>query len=120
MPFGDLGATRPHRIWHGVQGRVVPGERVTYVVLELEPGAVVPEHAHENEQIGVLAAGSLRFRIGDETRDLEAGGTWSIPPNTPHDVAAGPDGAVVIEVFAPGRADWDALERADPSAPLWP
>ena len=118
--FGDLGGTAPHRIWDGVVGRVVAGERTTFVVIELEPGTVVPEHAHDNEQIGVLAAGSMRFRIGDEERELQPGGTWSIPSNVPHTVTAGPEGAVAIEIFAPPRADWDSLERGEPSSPRWP
>lgn len=118
--FANLDELRPHRVWEGVLGRVVPGERVTFVVIELDPGTVVPEHEHENEQLGVLASGSMRFRIGDEERELAAGGTWSIPPNVPHEVVAGPEGAVAIEVFAPGRADWEALERPDPTASAWP
>jgi unsaturated pyranuronate lyase len=120
VSFGDLRETAPHIVWDGVLGRVVAGEKVTFVVIELDPGAVVPEHSHENEQIGVLAAGSMRFRIGEEERELRAGGTWHIPANAPHEVTAGPDGAVAIEVFAPPRTDWDALERGDPGAPLWP
>jgi quercetin dioxygenase-like cupin family protein len=118
--FGDLRETAPLVVWDGVQGRVVAGERATLVVVELDPGAVVPEHSHENEQIGVLAAGSMRFRIGDEERDLEPGGTWHIPANVPHEVTAGPAGAVAIELFAPPRGDWAALERREPSPPAWP
>ena len=120
MSFDSLDELRPHRVWDGVLARVVPGERVTFVVLELDANTVVPEHAHENEQLGVLASGSMRFRIGDEERDLLPGGTWSIPPNVAHEVTAGPEGAVAIEVFAPGRTDWAALERPDPSTPVWP
>jgi unsaturated pyranuronate lyase len=119
-PFADLGEIPPHRIWDGVLGRVVAGERVTFVVVELDPNAVVPEHAHENEQLGVLAEGSMRFRIGDEERELGPGGTWQIPPHAPHEVTAGPDGAVAIEVFAPPRGDWDMLDRGEPSPSLWP
>ena len=118
--FGDLVGIGPHVVWPGVLGRVVAGERVTFVVIELDPDAVVPEHAHENEQIGVLAAGWMRLRIGDEQRELEAGGTWHIPANVPHEATAGPDGAVAVEVFAPPRRDWEALERRDPSSPAWP
>ena len=118
--FGSLQETEPHRIWPGVLARVVAGERTTFVVVELEPNAVVPEHAHDNEQIGVLAQGSMGFRIGDDERQLEAGGTWTIPPNAPHKVTAGPDGAVAIEVFVPAREDWDALDREAASAPFWP
>jgi quercetin dioxygenase-like cupin family protein len=118
--FADLAEIGPHRIWEGVAGRVVAGERVTFAVLELDPDSIVPEHAHENEQIGVLVAGSMRFRIGEEERELRPGWTWRIPANVPHEVVTGPEGAVVVEVFAPGRTDWDALERREPSAPLWP
>jgi quercetin dioxygenase-like cupin family protein len=89
-------------------------------VIELEPGVEIPEHAHENEQLGVLAQGSLTFRIGEEERELLPGATWRVPGGVPHDVRAGPAGAVVVEVFAPARADWDALERREPSAPSWP
>jgi quercetin dioxygenase-like cupin family protein len=62
----------------------------------------------------------VSFRIGDETRELAAGGTWRIPPNVPHEVQAGPDGAVVVDVFSPPREDWAALERLDDRRPLWP
>ena len=118
--FEDLADISPHALWKGVRARVAGGERVTFSVLELDPDTVVPEHAHHNEQIGVLAAGSLRFRIGDEEQELRPGATWCIPPNVPHAVQAGPEGASVVEVFAPARDDWEALERLEPSPPLWP
>ena len=88
-------------------------------MVELDPDAVVPEHAHDNEQLGVLVAGSMRFRVGDETRDLGPGGTWRIPSHTPHEVSAGPDGAVAVESFVPARGDWDALGRRS-APPRWP
>ena len=110
----------PQQIWDGVLGRSVHGERVTLGVIELDPGSVVPEHSHENEQLGVVLSGSLVFRVGDETRELGPGGTWRIPANTPHAVETGPKGAVVIDVFSPVRDDWDALEREAPRSPRWP
>src|SRR5262245_37425414 len=118
--FDRLAEIAPHRLWEGVVARVLEGERVTFAVVELAPGAVVPEHAHENEQVGVLVRGSLRFRIGEEERELAPGGTWRIPARVPHEVTTGPDGATAVEVFAPARDDWAALERLSPSAPGWP
>src|ERR1051325_9126857 len=106
-PFADVPGVDPHEIWTGVLGRVVQGENVTLAVVELEPNSSVPEHSHENEQLGVLVAGSLTFRIGGEARELTPGGLWRIPSGVPHDAAAGPEGAVVVEAFAPRRADWD-------------
>ena len=116
----DLSAFEPLRVWDGVIARAVEGDRCSFAIVELEPSTVVPEHSHDNEQLGMVLSGSVSFRVGDEVRDLEPGGTWRIPPNVPHEVHTGPDGAVVMDVFAPVRADWQALERLDVQSPLWP
>jgi len=118
--FADLGAIGPQRIWNGVVVRAAQGERTTLGVVELEPGSHVPEHSHENEQLGMVLSGSVTFRIGDESKELGPGGIWVIPSNAPHEVQTGPEGAVVIDVFAPTRDDGDALETLAPRAPLWP
>ena len=118
--FADLDGMGPIGIWDGVLARTVDGEQCSFGVVELEPDSVVREHQHPNEQLGIVVSGSVRFRIGDEERDLRPGGTWRIPPNVPHEVTTGPEGAVVLDVFAPPRADWAALERSRPTAARWP
>jgi quercetin dioxygenase-like cupin family protein len=118
--FDDLQDLPVIQVWETVVARAVHGERQSLAVVELDPDAVVPEHQHENEQLGIVLAGSLRFRIADETRVLGPGETWTIPSNVPHEVTAGPAGAVVIDVFAPVRADWEELEKAEPREPRWP
>jgi quercetin dioxygenase-like cupin family protein len=118
--FADIGTVVPQRIWDGITGRTVHGERVTLTVLELEPGAVVPEHEHANEQVGILVEGSVRFTIGEETRELSPGATWRILADVPHAVVVGPDGALIVEVFSPIRADWQALESLPASPGRWP
>jgi quercetin dioxygenase-like cupin family protein len=118
--FAELPAIGPQDIWNGVAVRAVHGERITLGVVELEPDSVVPEHSHENEQLGMVLAGSLTFRVANESRELGPGGTWRIPANVPHEVVTGPDGAVVIDVFAPTRGDWSAFEPREPQAPRWP
>ena len=91
---------------------------MTLSLLELEPDTVVPEHSHENEQLGICIEGSLTFTIGGETREVVPGGTWRILGHVPHSVVTGPDGAVLVEVFSPIRADWQTreLRRAAPAA----
>jgi quercetin dioxygenase-like cupin family protein len=116
----ELGGIRPLKVWEGVIARAIEGDRLSLAVIELDPDSVVPEHSHENEQLGIVLSGSLSFRVGDEVRDLGPGGTWCIPSDTPHEVHTGPEGAVVIDVFTPVRADWRALERIDVRPPLWP
>jgi quercetin dioxygenase-like cupin family protein len=116
----ELEGMEPLKVWDGVIARAVNGERVTLAVVELEPSSVVPEHSHENEQLGLVISGSVTFRVGSETRELGPGGTWRIPSNTPHEVHTGPEGAVVLDVFAPVRADWGGLETLEAQPPVWP
>ena len=118
--FDELGAIPPQQLLAGYLVRGVHGEQVTLSVVEIEPDAELPEHQHANEQLGILIVGSLHFRIGDEERHVRPGEIWTIPGNTPHSANGGPEGAVVVEVFAPPRTDWNALPRLDPQRPRWP
>jgi quercetin dioxygenase-like cupin family protein len=118
--FGDLGSVAPQRIWERIAARSVHGERITMSVVELDPNAVVGTHHHENEQLGIVIQGSIDFRVGDEGRRLGPGGTWRIPAHTPHEATAGPEGAVVIDVFAPVREDFRGLEQLEQRSPRWP
>jgi quercetin dioxygenase-like cupin family protein len=119
--FEDIGAVGPLRIWDDVVAREVHGQQTTLAVVELEPGALVPEHHHVSEQLGMVIAGSVSFRLADEERELGPGATWNIPSDVPHEVRAGPDGAVVVDVFSPRRKqDWSGLEREEPRTPRWP
>jgi quercetin dioxygenase-like cupin family protein len=118
--FDELAGLPPIQIWDGLVARAVESERVTLSVIELDANTAVPEHAHENEQVGVLISGSVRFTIGGETRDVGPGSTWSIPAHVPHDVVVGPEDAIIVEVFAPRRDDWASKERLPASSPRWP
>jgi quercetin dioxygenase-like cupin family protein len=118
--FDDLETISPQRIWEGVLARAVHGDLLSLAVVELAPGSVVPEHHHANEQLGLVLEGTLTFRVGDETRELRPGATWSIPGDVPHEVRVGAEGAVVIDVFAPPRDDWQGLAPAEPQPPRWP
>ena len=119
--FADIEAIGPLRIWNDVVARELHGQETTLAVVELDADALVPEHHHPSEQLGIVVEGSVSFRVGDETQELGPGGTWNIPSNVPHEVKAGPNGAVVIDVFSPTRQDdWREFEREEPSAPAWP
>ena len=118
--FSDVRTIAPQQIWNGLTGRTVHGEQLTLSLIELDPESKVPEHSHPNEQVGILISGSMTFRVGDETKELGPGETWIILADVPHSVIAGPDGAVVIEVFAPPRSDWLDIETSAPSPGRWP
>ena len=69
MPaFNELSELVAQRIWERIAARSLHGERITLSVVELDPGAVVAEHQHENEQLGIVLRGLMSFRVGDERR----------------------------------------------------
>lgn len=118
--FDDLSSIPPQPLADGYLARAVHGEQLTVAVVEVAPGAELPEHRHENEQFGMVIEGSVRFRVGDEARTIGPGGIWRIASNTPHTVTGGEAGAVVVDVFSPPRHDWAAREKVEPRSPLWP
>jgi quercetin dioxygenase-like cupin family protein len=118
--FDQLQALRPYAIWDGVVARALHGEKLTVAVIDLEPNVAVPEHRHLNEQLGFVAEGSITMTVGGDSRELHRGDTYVIASDLPHAALAGPEGATVIDVFSPPRADWEALERPEPSPGAWP
>ena len=118
--FDALSDIGPQQLFAGYLARAVHGDGLTFAVVEIEPGAALPEHHHANEQLGMVLRGSLTFRVGDEERELGPGGVWRIPPNVPHSASGGHDGAVALDVFTPPREDWEALEAEEPQPPLFP
>ena len=118
--LADLADIAPIQVFDGIRARRVEGDLITLAIVELDPGAVVPEHRHAHEQNGMVITGQMTFRVGSEERVLGPGGTWRILGGVTHTATAGPDGAVVIDVFSPIRTEWEdrpVLGRMDPA---WP
>ena len=85
------------------------GQHLMLSYLEMDAGAEVPLHSHPHEQGGILLKGKVQLTIGDETRVVEAGSLFIIPPNVPHRAVAVDGPAVVLDVFSPVREDYAAL-----------
>ena len=111
---------RPYQIWSGAVARAVHGERLTMAVIDLEADRDVPEHRHDNEQLGFVIQGEITMTIDGDARTLGPGETYAIRSNVPHSARTGRDGATVVDVFAPIREDWERVPRLDPSPGRWP
>jgi len=86
--------------------RMVTGEKVMTVIVELEKCAVVPAHSHESEQIAYVMEGAIRFTFEDgSTKDVTKGEVLVIPSNVVHAAEALED-TVNLDVFSPIREDW--------------
>lgn len=114
--FHEVRELVPQQIWDGVVARSVHGAEATFSVMTLDPGSV-PAHSHVNEQIGMLLNGTVTFTIGDEVKEIRPGALWVIPAHVPHSVDVGPDGASILEIFAPPRADWAGRPEIEPGTP---
>lgn len=86
------------------------GARTMLCELRMAKGAVVPAHTHPHEQIGYLASGRLRFRIGDVWRELGPGDSWCVPGGVEHEVHVLED-TVCIDVFSPPREEYRDPKR---------
>jgi len=93
---------KPTRIWDGVLGRVVNGERLTIGFVDIDPNVQVPEHRHENEQVGFVLRGSVTMVVDGQSRELRVGETYTIASQVPHSAKAGAEGGqyVVTGTFA--------------------
>ena len=55
-------------------------------VVDIARGAVVEEHAHPHEQVGMVLQGRAVFVIGGEEKTLKAGDLYRIPGGVRHRV----------------------------------
>lgn len=90
--------------------RFITAERLTLARFELKRGSVVPQHAHENEQVSYIVSGALKFIVDGGEVIVRAGEVLQIPPNVPHAAEAIED-TLAIDVFTPVRQDW--VDRTD-------
>ncbi len=92
----------------GVARRLVSTERMMLAHVYLDAGAIVPKHAHENEQLTYILEGVLRFWLGedeDEVVDVHAGEVLHIPSGLPHKAEA-LERTLDVDIFCPPRQDW--------------
>jgi quercetin dioxygenase-like cupin family protein len=95
-----------HTIFPGVHIRTIAAEKMMLSVVDLEPHAVVEEHHHPHEQVGMLLEGEADFIVGGQRRTLRPGDLYRIPGNVPHKVIVGDRGARALDIFHPVREDY--------------
>ena len=95
-----------HTIFPGVHIKTCTADKMMLSVVDLEPHAVVEEHAHPHEQVGMLLAGRATFFIGGEQKTLQPGDLYRIPGNVPHKVIVGDQPARALDIFYPVREDY--------------
>ena len=90
----------------GLTTRIFPGDSAMLSVVEIAPNAEGKVHSHPEEQWGVMLEGSAIRVQGDEEIPVSKGDFWRTPGGVPHTMRAGPEGARVLDIFAPPRAEY--------------
>src|SRR5918998_3518383 len=96
----------------GIQIQPVIGESLMTCWIAMEPGAVVAEHSHPNEQLGVWVEGSVSIAAEGETREMLVGDAYVVPKDLAHRGVAGANGVVLVETFVPIREEYAKAWRA--------
>ncbi|WP_049923064.1 cupin domain-containing protein [Halopiger djelfimassiliensis] len=94
-------------------GDVSTGDRASMKYWRVDPGATLPVHEHDNEQIGYVLRGTLTAIVGAETTEivLEEGDAYRFPSGVRHGAENRSDEpAVGLGVLAPPRTDPDWRE----------
>jgi quercetin dioxygenase-like cupin family protein len=110
--FFRLDAIAPFAMADGVRARALFGDGAMLNLVELDPGAIVPEHSHPHEQLGIGLRGLITMVVDGEKHELGPMDAMHLPSGIVHAGIAGPEGAVVLDVFVPVREDFRALADA--------
>jgi quercetin dioxygenase-like cupin family protein len=105
MLFADYANVPPRDIAPGFHGRYVHSERVTQGRVDIDPGAILPEHSHPHEQWTTVLTGTLELTVTGVVQILQPGQLLSIPPYAVHSGRA-LTSCQVIDVFHPARRDY--------------
>ena len=100
----ELGIFR--ELTDGITTRVFPGDEAMLSIVRVDPNAQGKIHSHSEEQWGFLIKGSLTRLQDGKQFEVSAGDFWRTPGGVMHGVIGGPDGAVILDVFAPLRPEY--------------
>ena len=89
----------------GIKGRYFHGSEITYGLVRIAGGSVMPMHSHPHEQVTHIHEGTLKMVVGSQLHTLNPGDLLAIPPNTPHSAEALTD-VSLTDIFTPVREDY--------------
>jgi len=93
------------KLMQGITGYYAHGKNMTFGLVEIEAGTVMPLHQHVHEQITYLLEGQLDMQIGGIPHTLTAGSYHVIPSNVWHGAHA-VTYCKLIDVFEPVREEY--------------
>lgn len=94
----------------GIDAKPLFGDGAMVNLVECGAGTTVSLHRHPHEQLGVVLRGSMVLVVDGVEHSLGPMEGYVMPGGVEHAATFGPEGATVLDVFAPVREDY--LDRA--------
>jgi quercetin dioxygenase-like cupin family protein len=101
----DFSTVTPRQVAPGYLGRYVHSDQITQGRVDIQPGAVIPDHSHPHEQWTLLLSGSFELTVAGVPYVLKPGQMLYIAPHERHSARA-LTASVVLDVFHPPRDDY--------------
>lgn len=98
----------PLQLMEGITGQYVHGQQMTFGLVEIVAGTIMPQHQHIHEQITYLLQGELEMVIDGISYTLKAGNFYVISSNVLHGARA-VTACKLIDVFCPVREAYKVL-----------
>ena len=100
----------PRQLMEGITGHYAHGENISFGLVEIEAGTIMPIHQHVHEQITYILEGELDMDIGGVVFTLTPGSYHVIPSYVWHGAHA-KTACKLIDVFNPVREEYRSLQR---------
>ncbi|MEO9660170.1 cupin domain-containing protein [Maribacter dokdonensis] len=101
----NLADIKPVEIMPGFHGKLIHTDQISMAFWEVEKGAIVPEHAHMNEQIMHVIEGEFQFTLDGDTKIYHPGDIVIIASHKKHSgIALTP--CRLLDVFSPVREEY--------------
>jgi len=101
----NLSEIKSKEIMPGYHGKLVHGERMSWVFWNVDKDSEVPEHHHIHEQIMHVVEGAFEFTLDGKTNTYHPGDVVIIPSNIPHSGKA-LTACKLMDIFSPVREEY--------------
>ena len=95
----------PKELMKGITGHYAHGKDMSFGLVEIEAGTVMPIHQHVHEQITYLLEGQLDMEIDGVAYSLTPGSYHVIPSSVLHGAHA-VTACKLIDIFCPVREEY--------------
>ncbi|HEY5577312.1 MAG TPA: cupin domain-containing protein, partial [Deferrimonas sp.] len=75
----DPADIRPRQLAPGVAAKIASGEKLMFSLVTLDPNAIVAEHSHPHEQMGMMVSGEMELAVAGKARRLSGNDIYLIP-----------------------------------------